>query len=520
MSEEQLEQAFLQFDKSKKGFLTLAEYKPYAEYIVTIFGLSEKVVSLLTHFVTLYEKVSITDIKRIIFHEPELAYMQKFFHPGARIIDLIKKLCDIPEIEPKMKEELCEYSKKILAGKIYESSEFNTEKEDKIMPWLDNFSSPRLKIETVEIYAKTRKINKPRKIANGRTRKRSYVKNLLEEVKLNSENADLIASIDTANFSIYKFADVLGREKAMHIIAYQVFRAHKAFDKIDEHGFNEFLVKIQKGYEDNEYHNDLHAADVLQMCHFMLLNGLQETAHLDSLDVNAFLVSAVIHDFMHPGVNNGFLQNSKGELALLYNDQSILENFHISQSYKLIWRDPACCIFKNLSKEESALIRKRIIACILHTDNARHFETLADMQSFISAYNIKAGQNAEKIINTESSLTEFESKQKILNICLHGADISNSARPFELAKIAAKNVMNEFFLQGDTEKSKGLPVSFLCDRKSVKLASSQIGFVGGIVKPYFEKLSEIFPGLSSLLLNVKIVEEEWRKLNEIKSLTT
>ena len=41
------------------------------------------------------------------------------------------------------------------------------------------------------------------------------------------------------------------------------------------------------------------------------------------------LLSAVIHDFEHRGVNNDFLIQSGDDLAIRYNDKSPMENHHL-----------------------------------------------------------------------------------------------------------------------------------------------------------------------------------------------
>ncbi len=518
MSEKQIEAAFTGFDKAKKGHLTFAEYRAYEEYLGAVLKVSDSLLSVLRHFAATMEKITKEDVKRILFIQPAFEYMQRYSQPGAKVIGLLKQLATLPDADEEVKSCINSSIEQIISGKLYQteldSSDMKGSRTD-MLPWLENFSTPSINPEIILSYTKARKKFKPRKIDMGRKRKGLDTAARLQEVRIIEENGPLMATIDSPGFDIFSFEKTFGRERTTPLIAYQVMRAHKAFSKIDEAAFTEFVTKIRKGYEDNDYHNDLHAADVLQMCHYMLLNGLQETAQLDALDVAALLISAIIHDFRHPGVNNGYLTNSQNELALVYNDQSVLENFHVSQAYRLVWRDPDCAIFKNLTKEETKIIRKRITQCVISTDNAKHFEYFALLQNLIAGFDIRAGKNSEKIINTSSPVTEFESKQQILNVCLHAADISNPARPFPVAFEFAKRVMEEFYSQGDTEKSKGLPVSFLCDRMTTNMPAAQVGFVSGIVRPYFAKLAEIFPGFQPLFDNVKFVEEEWRRLNAL-----
>jgi hypothetical protein len=67
-------------------------------------------------------------------------------------------------------------------------------------------------------------------------------------------------------------------------------------------------------------------------------------------------------------------------------------------------------------------------------------------------------------------LTIENSKQLISSSLIHAADISTSIRPFDISETWADKLFEEFFSQGDTEKSKGLDISFLCDRKTTQIA--------------------------------------------------
>ena len=69
------------------------------------------------------------------------------------------------------------------------------------------------------------------------------------------------------------------------------------------------------------------------------------------LEIFAALFASAIHDAGHPGVTNQYLVNTSSELALLYNDESVLENYHVSTAFKLLQKDE-CNIIKNFSKEQ------------------------------------------------------------------------------------------------------------------------------------------------------------------------
>ena len=52
------------------------------------------------------------------------------------------------------------------------------------------------------------------------------------------------------------------------------------------------------------------------------------------------------------------------------------------------------------------------------------------------------------------------------------------------------------------EKRLGMNVSFNCDRDTVSLPQSQVGFIDAIVFPLFSVICEYFPGLKFTLENL------------------
>ena len=78
------------------------------------------------------------------------------------------------------------------------------------------------------------------------------------------------------------------------------------------------------------------------------------------LEVMSAIFAAAIHDVDHPGLTNQFLINTSSELAIMYNDESVLENHHLAVAFKLL-QNPDCDIFVNLTKKQRQTFRKMVI---------------------------------------------------------------------------------------------------------------------------------------------------------------
>lgn len=93
-----------------------------------------------------------------------------------------------------------------------------------------------------------------------------------------------------------------------------------------------------------------------------------------------------------------------------------------------------------------------MIGMILATDMARHVTDLSSFKEILAQRQINQGKNADKIIDNSSVTKEFDSKQQIIELCLHAADVSTQCRPFEIAHEWTYLLFEEFFNQGDLEK--------------------------------------------------------------------
>lgn len=208
------------------------------------------------------------------------------------------------------------------------------------------------------------------------------------------------------------------------------------------------------------------------------------------LETLGCIIASVCHDIGHPALTNRFLIQNRDDLAIQYNDVSVLENMHASTTFSLL-NKPGCNILENLSLEDWFKIRKTVLNLILDTDLSRHFEILGRFR----AKNINLNQ-----FDGES----HENKQIIFSMGLKCADLGHSAKTVELHKKWTALICEEFFRQGDLEKLRKQEISMYCDRDSTDVPKSQAGFIKNICLPLFETWS-VF--LNSDVINLTCLEQ-------------
>ena len=196
-------------------------------------------------------------------------------------------------------------------------------------------------------------------------------------------------------------------------------------------------------------------------------------------------------------------------MAITYNDISVLENFHASTLFKII-RKTETNIFEKLTTIDYKIIRKRMIAEILATDMANHSKITSLIKSKISLS--ENGKDYKLNLLTGNEQTKNEEQQCLLDFIIHLADLAHNTRLFNISIKWVELLSEEFWLQGDLEKQRNLPVSFLCDRENTNVPQSQKGFITGFIIPTFEILTNIFPTLKFTLDNANKNYKQWQKL--------
>jgi cAMP-specific phosphodiesterase 4 len=194
----------------------------------------------------------------------------------------------------------------------------------------------------------------------------------------------------------------------------------------------------------------------------------------------------------------------------------------VAEAFRLIHGKKDCNIFSDLPPQHYKVIRKRIIECVISTDMTLHTKQCTYLKIKMESYGIKQGDNVDKIMDGLDSVATFAIQQEFLNVLIHAADISNPTKPMTVYSVWIDKIMEEFWNQGDKEKSLSLPISFLCDRETTNIPRAQVGFIENIVSPLVKSVIEYFPGLMFLLQNLndnatylkKVIEEESKKQEE------
>ena len=332
---------------------------------------------------------------------------------------------------------------------------------------------------------------------------------ILAETKLNEANYNP-KRVLSRSFDIHEFKKIVGYHNVMPLMAKQIFNFFSLDEKIiNSSKLENFFKKISNGYHEHVlYHNAIHASDITQTACLIIKNSnFEEKVYSNIIDLLSIFVACLGHDIGHPGYNNGFLINSSNEIAINYNDISVLENFHTATLFRLINNDESVNIFDNFSKFDFKTLRKRIISNILATDMALHSKVLGLMKT-------KLMDNPEKQIITKDGKNIFEEQQNLFDFVVHVCDIAHNAKKFSISLQWVELLTNEFWKQGDKEKKLGLNVSFGCDREQYNIPISQVGFIKAFIVPTFDVLNDIFPSLDFFCKNVQNNLETWKSLSE------
>jgi len=291
---------------------------------------------------------------------------------------------------------------------------------------------------------------------------------------------------------------------------------------VEKSAFHQFVSACSKGYKQNPYHNFRHATCVTHFTYILLRSYLSSTfyreetddsskdtqiaiaraeamavaiaaadpdyqnsqtqtpprAQISPLQIFTLLISAATHDIGHPGNNNQFEINSKSDLAVLYENKSVLENMHVATTLKMM-ESQDCNIIATMPPSAKRQFRFDLTTNILSTDMTNFPQRLQSIRDKAAAGGVT---------------NCYADANFVCRALLQAADLSNPVRPFEIAKAWATLVTEEFNSQVDKERALGLPVTAWMDaRDDTTMLKNEIQFGTHVCLPLYTALCEQFP---------------------------
>ncbi|RNF15303.1 cAMP phosphodiesterase [Trypanosoma conorhini] len=357
-------------------------------------------------------------------------------------------------------------------------------------------------------------LNENRALAGGR---RASVRNIKRPLAITDRERDAVREIELGHLDItsVEFDLFYVRENmeepldAAAAVAYRLILGTGLPQKFrcrDDTLLN-FILQCRKKYRSVPYHNFYHVVDVCQTMYTFLYNGAA-CEKLTELDCFVLLVTALVHDLDHMGLNNSFYLKTESPLGILSSasgNTSVLEVHHCNLAVEIL-SDPDSDVFEGLESADRALAYRAMIDCVLATDMARHNELLnLFLESMEKPYSIE----------------DTGARQMVMDVIMKAGDVSNVTKPFDISRLWAMAVTEEFYRQGDMEKEKGVEVLPMFDRsKNTELAKGQIGFIDFVVGPFFKKIVEA--GLTGMQWTVDRVNSnraEWERTLAVRNVS-
>ena len=239
------------------------------------------------------------------------------------------------------------------------------------------------------------------------------------ENKLIHEGYDISKLITEKNFDIFKLKDLIEYNNVLPMVGRTILENLGLLDEdiLNTSKLDQFLISVSNEYKQKTlYHNSMHGSDVTHSVYiFITHSNAEKIAKTNVLDLLSIIIAALGHDIAHPGLTNTFHINDSTDIAITYNDISVLENFHASTLFRTL-RKTENNIFEKLTTIDYKMIRKRMISEILATDMANHGKVISLIKS-----KIIVNENNEYKLNLLSGneQSKIEEQQCLLDYMIH-----------------------------------------------------------------------------------------------------
>ena len=118
-------------------------------------------------------------------------------------------------------------------------------------------------------------------------------------------------------------------------------------------------------------------------------------------------------------------------VALLYNDKSVLENYHCAEGYKIIDKHG---LFGKNTVDQRKKFRRLIIMLVLITDLSDHFRFTSELKN---------------VLSLQFGRLDGSKKDLLLKMVIKISDIGHGSKLLSLHQKWSLRVSEEFYRQGD-----------------------------------------------------------------------
>ncbi|KAG2379327.1 hypothetical protein C9374_007466 [Naegleria lovaniensis] len=324
--------------------------------------------------------------------------------------------------------------------------------------------------------------------------KRQPIEGALSLLESNPDVQECMNNIERYDFDIFVLNDA-SKGNPLYVVVHYFLRKYNLIEhfNIDKEILHTFLRHVELNYGTNPFHNHIHAADVLHTFMFILeTTGIIPLLSLEEL--LAVILAAAVHDFQHPGTTNQFQIQSCSDLAITYNDKSVLESHHVASFYDLL-KNEKYNILKGLTPKQRRYVREIVIGLVSATDLSFQQGFMNQMQAMMDVGKQTSDLEQEKIF--------------FLKMCLKVADTSNTSKPLFLHLPWINRLQQEFFLQGDKEKERQMDGSPFMDREKSNVAKCQYSFIEYVTLPLVTLFVQKFKECHIILEYSILVKEFW-----------
>lgn len=262
---------------------------------------------------------------------------------------------------------------------------------------------------------------------------------------------------------------------------------------LDKMKLHSFLDLAQKNYYSNlPFHNFRHCFNVVHTVFVIGERNKGFEVFIGYQDYLFLLLAALGHDICHPGLDNSYLIRTKHDLALQYNDQSVLENHHASVTLMLIRFSGI------LGEVDFSYLKEIITSTILSTDISQHKEVCSTFKRAKTNYN----------------KSKKSSRLSFMNYFLHCADSSHHSLDFSQSSLFSLKLIQELNQQESLLEllHTSTPNSLKLGNDLAKIKNHQVSLIQNTVLPLWSALSLFISHCEDYEQSIKDNKDKWEHL--------